>query len=122
MAKESSSSVAELSPEDRRLNEYQKELAERRARRELNYPAQVACLDPETAARVVSQRPLYRFEITFQHAKNGTFHSEEVAENEVEAWAKFCDRHSDKGLGLPSPKSPGRTIKNLGKIQTPQAI
>ena len=121
MAKESNTAVAETA-EEKRLNEYQKELAERRARRELNYPAQVACLDPETAARVVSQRPLYRFEITFQHAKNGTFHSEEVAENEVEAWAKFCDRHSDKGLGLPSPKSPGRTIKNLGKIQTPQAI
>jgi hypothetical protein len=121
MAKESRSAVVDAA-EEQKLDAHQKELDERRERQRKNYPATVACLDPETAARVVSQRPLYRFEISYDHPKQGKFASVEVAENEVEAWAKFCDRHSDNGMGLPSPKSPGRTIKPLGKLQTPQSI
>ncbi len=113
--------------EEKRMSEYQKEAAERRARRELNFPAQVACLDPTVAARVASQRPLFNFEVSYTHPKNGKFVSEVVAENEADAWATFCDENNKsdepkKNTGYPSPKMPGRKIKRLGPVQAPQVI
>lgn len=72
------------------------------------------CLDAEKAAVYESQKPRNRYRITFDHGKKGTFSSTEIAVNEADAWAKFCDRHKD--INYPGPKDPGRKIEDLGPV------
>lgn len=117
MAKQESSTAvleqpAPLTPEQ----QHQLDKQQRAARRNTKERRQLTkdCCDPEKAAFFASQVPRFRFEVSFDHAKHGLFRSQEIAANESEAWAKFCDRHPK--VNHPGPRDPGRTITCLGPV------
>lgn len=121
MAKEQAAAVIELTPEQierRRMEEYRKESAERKARRDANYKSAVECCDPAVASRVVNSRPTFRYQCEYVHVRDGKrvkYEGEVVAQNESDAWAIFCDLNPK--MNHPSPKHPGRKITLLGPSQ-----
>ena len=102
------------------LKAHEDKMALKRLEREEKLPEHIRCLDAEHAANIEAQKKQFRFQITCTVQEHDTKlkrmvpveKSGEVdAQNEDDAWAKFCDKWKVRT----GPKHCNRVIKKLSK-------
>lgn len=91
----------------------------RRQEHEERLPAILECMDPETAAEYEARKPLIKYRVrcfVMERNQRGKMTRRDItaevkAQNESEAWAKFCDQQGK----YPPPKACNRTIEKVKK-------
>lgn len=102
------------------MEAHEEKMALKRSQREKMLPEHIRCLDAEHAGNLEAQKPRFRYAISCTVQEHdpklkrmvAVEKSGEVdAQNEDDAWAKFCDRFKVRT----GPKHCNRVIKKLSK-------
>lgn len=81
------------------IDEHQKDMARRRAEHLAKKPFLLRCIDPQFARQQELKKPMYQYTVTAEWFGNGEsgagfhgpFKREVAAQNENDAWSRFCD-------------------------------
>lgn len=104
------------------IEEHQARMKQRREERNKRLPELIACLDAEHAASVEAQKEVFRYSVkcTVQDYDQRLKRQVPIeklgevdAQNEDEAWAKFCDKFKVRT----GPSHCNRQIKKLARRQ-----